>query len=140
IKQFVLPAIGLFFFVSAAGLDAQPQQRQPPGDFGTDENFLAMPAVDAHRLRLLSPTVLELTLITTKPPEGRPEAWDFVSDDFALHLPDAGKLHVTANGTRQEVKAVGFKRRVLYAPLKRRDLRIGNYLYLELSRPAPAGA
>ena len=33
------------------------------------------------------------------------------------------------------VTAVGFKRRVLYAPLKRRDLRIGNYLYLQLAGP-----
>jgi hypothetical protein len=110
------------------------------GDFATGENFLAMPPVGAHRLRVLGPTVLELTLITTKTPEGRPEPWDFVGDDFAPRLPDSARFRVTANGTPQAVKAVGFKRRVLYAPLKRRDLRIGNELYLELARPVPEGA
>src|SRR5262249_51471038 len=35
---------------------------------------------------------------------------------------------------------VGFKRRVLYAPLRPRDLRIGNWLYLRLSAPIPEGA
>src|SRR5690348_385499 len=111
--------IGFFAFVSAAGGNA-PSPTQRAGDFGTGENFLEMPAVGAHKLRILSPTVLELTLITTKPPEGRPEQWDFVSDDFTPRLPAGGKFQVTANGTPQEVKAVGLKRRVLYAPLKHR--------------------
>ena len=41
-----------------------------------------------------------------------------------------------ADGKTNAVKAVGFKRRVLYAPLKQRDLRIGNYLYLQLESPS----
>jgi hypothetical protein len=88
------------------------------GDFGTGENFLEMPLVGAHRLRILTPTLLELTLITTQPPQGRPQQWDFVTDSGTAHLPEAGTFRVMANGTQQEVRRVGFKRRVLYAPLK----------------------
>ena len=44
---------------------------------------------------------------------------------------------VTVAGTNCQVTAVGFKRRVVYAPLKKRDLRIGNYLYLQLAHPIP---
>src|SRR5688500_4395095 len=43
-------------------------------DFGiTSPNPLAMPAVGEHRLRVLSPTLLELTLITTKQPNSAVE-------------------------------------------------------------------
>src|SRR5206468_2236854 len=44
---------------------------------------------------------------------------------------------VSAAGQRLEVKAVGFKRRALYAPLKHRDLRVANQLYLILATPVP---
>ena len=37
------------------------------------------------------------------------------------------------------VKAVGFRRRVIYAPFKHRDVRIGNYLYLQLGSGVPEG-
>ena len=38
-------------------------------------------------------------------------------------------------GKPNAIKAVGFKRRVLYAPLKQRDMRIASYLYLALADP-----
>jgi hypothetical protein len=54
-------------------------------------------------------------------------------------MPGAEQLVVSANGQKQEITAVGYKRRVVYAPLKKRDLRIGNHLYLQLAKPlAPA--
>ena len=106
----------------------------------TGSNPLAMPAAGDHGLRVLSPLVLELTLISTKQPEAKVEQWDFVSDSGALRLPEAKAFAVTVNGAANEVKSVGFKRRVLYAPLARRDLRIGNYLYLELTKAVPDGA
>src|SRR5205807_1144798 len=46
---------------------------------------------------------------------------------------------VSAGGQTIPVKTIGFRRRVLYAPLARRDLRIGNYLYLVLARPLEEG-
>lgn len=111
------------------------------GDFGTGENFLALPKVGARRLRVLSPTVLELSLVTTKAPDQPPIEWDFVGQDGSLRLPNGmPSLRVRVNGQDDAIKAIGFKRRVAYAPLKQRDLRIGCELYLTLARPVPEGA
>jgi hypothetical protein len=54
-------------------------------------------------------------------------------------LPAAEEFQVSAAGNPVGVKRVGFKRRVLYAPLKKRDLRIANCLYLQLSTPVTNG-
>lgn len=102
----------------------------------TDAEPLKLPAVGARQLRVIMPTVLELTLITTKPPDPAPvQEWNFVSPGGEAHLPAPRQFEVLAAGTRIEVSHVGFKRRVLYAPLKQRDLRIANYLYLVLEKP-----
>lgn len=105
-----------------------------------DADLLMLPAVGDHRLLVLTPTVIELDLVTTEPPGGRPVAWDFVEPNGAAHFPEPGLFRVVAGGKTVGVKAVGFRRRVLYAPLKRRDLRIGNSLYLRLDRPASDGS
>src|SRR5262249_38061873 len=55
-------------------------------------------------------------------------------------LPASSEFVVSAADKTFSVTAVGFKRRVLYAPLKKRDLRIGNYLYLKLAGELPSGA
>lgn len=104
-----------------------------------EANPLALPLVGANALRVLAPSILELTLITTKQPEARAPQWDFVDDNGKLQLPPAGDFQVLSNGKAVSVAAVGFKRRPLYAPLARRDLRIGNYLYLQLATPLNAG-
>jgi hypothetical protein len=105
-----------------------------------DNNFLQMPAVGAHGLRVISPTLLELTLVTTKDPDpARPAQWDFVGTDSRLNLPSADQFVVLAGGKNISVAKVGFRRRPIYAPLKKRDLRIGNYLYLELASPVADG-
>ncbi len=102
----------------------------------SDDNPLALPTVGSSELRILSPALLELTLITTKAPDPAPvKEWDFVSESGQLRLPAAGEFQVSAGGRAIPVQAVGFRRRVVYAPLRRRDLRIGNYLYLELAAP-----
>jgi hypothetical protein len=103
------------------------------------ENLLALPAVGDHALRIIAPTVLELLLVTTEPPGGRPAAWDFVEGSGTLRLPPPAQLRVTVQGSVVPVEAVGFKRRVIYAPLTVRDLRIGCYLYLSLRGPVPDG-
>ncbi|MDF2440470.1 MAG: endoglucanase [Abditibacteriota bacterium] len=101
---------------------------------------LVMPAVGAHHLRILSSTLLELTLITTKQPESRIEQWNWVNDQNQLQLPQTTAFKVLCNGQPREVVRSGFKRRVLYAPLAKRDLRIHNALYLELAQSLPGGA
>lgn len=104
------------------------------------DNTLALPTVGAHLLRALSPTVLALTLITTKQPEGRVDQWDWVDDQNQLRLPDATAFKVLCNGKPVAVAQTGFKRRVLYAPLNKRDLRIHNALYLKLAQALPDNA
>jgi hypothetical protein len=107
----------------------------------TDANPLAMPAVGDYGLRVLSPTVLELTLISTKNPDpARVQNWDFVSDTFGLTLPSASSFSVTANSQAVGISTLGFKRRPIYAPVKQRDLRLGNHIYIKLASPIPAGA
>jgi hypothetical protein len=106
----------------------------------TDDDPLALPVVGAHQLRLLSSSLLELTLITTKAPDPeRPAQWDFVDANFKPQLPDSREFCVSVAGKEIPVQSVGFKRRVLYAPLRQRDLRIGNYLYLLLASPVAEG-
>ena len=95
-----------------------------------------MPPVGAHQLRILTPTLLELTYITTKKPDpATVSEWNFVGAKGEPRLPNAKEFSVQVNDKSDAVNAVGFKRRVLYAPLKQRDLRVGNYLYLQLTTP-----
>lgn len=105
-----------------------------------DGSPLQLPKPGAYQLRVIAPTILELTLITTKKsPEAPAVTWNFADDNGRPHLPTAKEFSVTAGGNTVTVKTVGFKRRVLYAPFKERDLRIGNYLYLELDRAPGEG-
>ncbi|HEU5125235.1 MAG TPA: glycoside hydrolase family 9 protein [Verrucomicrobiae bacterium] len=101
----------------------------------SDAAPLQMPEPGAHELRIISPTLLELTLITTKENKSAPvKDWNFVNARHRLELPPTNHFVVLADGQPLPVKRVGFKRRVLYAPLRKRDLRIGNQLYLELAK------
>lgn len=127
--KFVVLASLLLKFQFASTLAAEP----PPS--------LALPAIGAHELRVITPTVLELSFVTTKPPDPAPiTEWNFVPSEGQLRLPATNQLLVLVNGAPVAVKALGFKRRVLYAPLRVRDLRIGNWLYLELALPLPPRA
>ncbi|MBC8094176.1 MAG: glycoside hydrolase family 9, partial [Akkermansiaceae bacterium] len=99
----------------------------------SDDAPLELPKPGAHQLRILTPHLLELTLITTKKtPAAPPDPWNLVDRQNRLHAPDPKTFQVLVDGKPVAVQSVGFKRRVLYAPLKERDLRIGNYLYLQL--------
>ncbi len=107
--------------MSALALSAahQPAQLTP----------LALPAVGHTELRVLSPTTLELHFVS--------------SLDAGAAVPSIPDLKAVANyeltidGKRATVTELGFKRRVLYAPLKRRDLRISNSVYLVLAEQLP---
>ena len=105
-----------------------------------DTDPLQLVEIGDHQLRLLSPTVLELMLVTTKEPDPAPlTQWNFVDKEGAAALPPPKEFSVLAGDQSVSVQAVGFRRRVLYAPLRKRDLRIGNYLYLQLAAPIAAG-
>src|SRR5437868_432085 len=80
----------------------------------SNEDLVALPAIGDHRLRVLTPTVLELSLATTAMPGGRVEQWDFADESGAPRLPSTGRFRVTVLGAVVPVEAVGFKRRVLY--------------------------
>ncbi len=110
------------------------------GQSNTDSysEFLHMPAVGASSLRIITPNTLELFFVTTKKPDpARVTQWDFVNEHGDARLPAVSEFAVNVGGKTLAVKTVGFKRRVLYAPLKARDLRIANYLYLQLDGAIP---
>ncbi len=106
----------------------------------TDANPLDVPGVGAWRLRVLAPTVLELQVMTTKDPGRPPRVWDWVDSRHDPRLPAPDDFHVEVGDERRRVRAVGFRRRVRYAPLGPRDLRIDNRLVLVLDSPIPDGA
>jgi len=100
----------------------------------------AIPEVGFHSLTVLSPTILELMLVTRPDDVGNLVEWDFVRGDKINSLPDITDFLIKADDKPLGVKRIGFKRRVLYAPIKQRDIRIGNYLYIELNDPTPDGS
>ena len=106
----------------------------------TNELSLAIPQPGSYQLRILAPDLLELYLINTTPPNpARVDSWDFVDAAGSPQLPVAQDLAVTIGAQTVAIQSLGFKRRVLYAPLKQRDLRIGNSLYLQLAAPIAEG-
>ncbi len=118
-------------YVTAA-LQFSAAEEVPPAD----SHGLNPPQIGEYELRCLSPTLLELTLVITKPPDPAPPTeWNFVNANNQMRLPEAREFAVMVAGTNCPVAAVGFKRRVDYAPLKKRDLRVGNHLYLQLATP-----
>ncbi len=81
--------------------------------------------------------MIELTVITAgaeKPPKSGP-APEIPVPEFR-----PADFFVTAAGKGQAIAEAGFRRRPVYAPLKQRDLRIGNYVYLRLAEALPPGA
>ena len=107
-------------------------RRACAGDLSTVKDALNLPRPGDTQLLCLTPELLELTLVTTKPPDPAPAAqWNFAGLNGQLHLPATNEVVVTVAGTNYPVIAIGFRRRVLYAPLKKSDLRIGSYLYLQ---------
>jgi hypothetical protein len=98
-------------------------------------NSVRVPEVGEYRMLVLSPTVVELSLITTRGRGDSDSEWDFANGGGELFLPDAAKvgIQVAGNSARRiGVRELGFKRRALYAPLGVWDLRIGAHVYLQL--------
>ena len=86
-----------------------------------------MPAAGDHAAHLLTPSLIELTFITAHPSGSSPTPLPgkMRSEDFKVSI----------DGNTANVAKLGFKRRVLYAPLKERDLRVATHVYLELAAP-----
>ena len=99
-------------------------------------SLLLAPPVGEHGLRALTPTLLELRLITTHaaPPVGV-DLWDFVDPTGRCLTPPPDSFNVIADGQTISVLCVGFKRRVISAALLTSDMRVENSLYLQLARP-----
>lgn len=96
----------------------------------------SIPPPTANSLTVIAPSVLELTSIQTKAAlPARLSYWDFVAADSTVTLPEPTRFVVTVDGQPAAVLAVGFKRRVAYAPLRRHDLRVASWLYLVLETP-----
>jgi len=101
----------------------------------TNDAALALPQVGQSELRILSPNLLELRLITTKALTNSVGQWNFATAGGQPQLPAAAEFVVLVNGKPAAVTGMGFKRRPLFAPLNNYDLRIDNYLYLQLAAP-----
>ncbi|HTL56145.1 MAG TPA: glycoside hydrolase family 9 protein [Candidatus Limnocylindrales bacterium] len=98
------------------------------------------PSAGDHVLRILSPTILELSLVNAKQPDpATVDSWNWVNGEQDFVRPNLASLRVRVNGQLVTFNKVGFKRRPVYAPFLLRDLRIGNALYLQLTNPVPAG-
>src|SRR4051812_37685479 len=89
---------------------------------------LQIPAVGDHELHVLTPKLLELVRINTKPPGGSVDSWDWVNGGGNFVPPDMSSIKVIVNGQTNSIVNVGFKRRPFYAPQATWDLRIANSL------------
>lgn len=101
----------------------------------TNDAVLSLPQVGQSELRILSPNLLELRLITTKTLAAGVGQWNFATTGGQPQLPAAAEFVVLVNDKPDAVTGIGFKRRPLFAPLNNYDLRIDNYLYLQLASP-----
>ncbi|MBM4397623.1 MAG: glycoside hydrolase family 9 protein [Deltaproteobacteria bacterium] len=137
----IVPAVLLAVALLAVAGDARPAPATIDPALRLDDaaDPLAIPRVGAWQLRVLSPRVLELTLVQTADRDGVPAAWDFATRDGDPRPPPASSFAATVDGRRVDVAAVGFLRRVLYAPLARRDLRLESRLSFRLAAPVPEG-
>ncbi len=111
-----------------------------PGLTSLDYLTLEQPIDGDHALRVVSPTVLELTRLSIKRPDpATMDVWNFVDGSGNASLPAASSFTVTVNGQPATVQSVGFKRRPLYAPLALRDLRVESTIYLKISTAVGSG-
>ncbi|MCD6051252.1 MAG: cellulase, partial [Verrucomicrobia bacterium] len=103
------------------------------------DEYYHLPVVGAYSVQLIAPSIIEVGHVTSKEQKGPVKDWNWVDAGGKLRLPEAKELTVQVAGQPVAVTGMGFKRRVMYAPLKKRDLRIGNYLYLQLAKPVELG-
>jgi hypothetical protein len=112
-----------------------------PTGSAAGEQSLRLPPAGTCELLVIAPALLEVTHVTAvSQGSAGPREWNFVAPDGRLRLPTAQQFRVQVGTSRVGIKRLGFKRRVLYAPFKHWDLRVANYLYLEVDQPIPDNA
>jgi hypothetical protein len=104
------------WLLASAGLRAQLRT-------DVDTRSLGVPAVGDCTLRILSPSLLEVTVISAD----------------AKGPPKVPSFEVTVAAGRVGVEATGARRRVIYAPLARTDLRIATVYFIRLARAIDPG-
>ena len=105
-----------------------------------DYTGLIMPKLGDHTLYVITPNLIEVKRLNTKPSTtSSVDSWNFVDSNYYLSLPSTSEFAVTVDGVPVTVTAVGFRRRALSAPLDVRDLRLDNSLYLQLSTSIAEG-
>ena len=82
-----------------------------------DTRALALPAVGECSLEILTPALLEYTQVSAE----------------ANGAPQVPAFQVSIGGQAVRISAVGSRRRVVYAPLARSDLRIATHFYIRLA-------
>ncbi len=101
-----------------------------------DARALALPVPGESTLRILSPTILEIEIITVKEPASALNRIQSALGTSPAAPERALKtLEVTVDGQPAILAATGWKRRAVYAPIARRDLRVATQLYLRLATP-----
>ena len=101
-----------------------------------DARALELPEPGERTLRVLSPSVLEITVITEKAPDSAlRRVQNALGGGPAAPERALGSLQVAVDGQPVRVAATGWKRRAVSAPLARRDLRVATQLYLRLETP-----
>jgi hypothetical protein len=119
---------------TATGLRAQTRTAM-------DTRSLSLPVVGDCSLQILSPSLLELTQISTKEKNSAwPQLKDLAGARSDTAPPATPVFEVTVGGKPVKAATVGMKRRVIYAPLARRDLRVATQFYLRLATPLDSPA
>jgi len=88
-------------------------------------------------IRLVTPALIEVARVNTKPTSGSPDSWDFVNSSGTFVPPSS--FTVKVNGTAVSASITSFRRRPLYAPLAVRDLRVDNRIFISLANPVSDG-
>lgn len=125
---------GLAAALTLVGLACADPASWPEPSRATETASLAPPAVGQVELRVLAPSVLEVSAVVD-PGDGT-GGDPFVGPDGQPAL----VAQVLASGRVHEVGRTGLRRRVRYAPLARRDLRVETTLVLELAAPLDEGS
>ena len=93
-------------------------------------NPLYLPKHGDIEINILNKRVLEIEYVYKRDTNTSQLEWNFVTNGV-FTAPTT--LSVSINGVNVPITNITFKRRPIYAPLKARDLRIGNWLYLTLN-------
>ena len=105
---------------------------------------IAVPQSGAHELRIITPTLLEVYIVSERDGfANRPTFCDWVDDEGDVipgAVPAASDLEVKVNGAVTAVNAIGFKRHIRFAPVGKSKFTMENFVYIELGAAASAGA